>query len=86
MSDKHTPGPWIVNGSRIQTDGKDSERTTIARMERGTMDDANARLIAKAPELLELARKVAADPCGCPASVRRCYHEEANDLIRALDA
>lgn len=43
------PSPsWIVNGSRIQTDGKDSERVTIARMEGGSMDDGNAALIVRA--------------------------------------
>jgi hypothetical protein len=54
---KHTPGPWEANkyGSRAahwQVDKTDSERV-IASMTRGEDAEANARLIAAAPELLE---------------------------------
>lgn len=48
---KHTPGPWAVNGWSV-TIGNWSISTA---MPRATIEesDANARLIAAAPELLE---------------------------------
>lgn len=55
----HTPGPWEVVGSRICTVANDNERITLAKTEPGgafamsEQQDANARLIAAAPELLE---------------------------------
>lgn len=48
----------IANGSRIQTDGNDSERLTIARMESGALTDPWANIIATAPDGVELARMV----------------------------
>ena len=52
----HTPGPWEAVGSRIRTAGTGSFRR-IATMEGGAFnvnvtDEANARLIAAAPDLL----------------------------------
>lgn len=56
----HTPGPWSVN-AKIFTDGDyhvcsmaDGERTLPLRDER----EANARLIAAAPDLLDLMREL----------------------------
>lgn len=55
---EHTPGPWEVVGSRICTVANDNERITLAKTEPGgafamsEQQDANARLIAAAPELL----------------------------------
>ena len=54
---KHTPGPWKVVGKSIKSEiGRD--QSTIARIDsRGKFlpgyDEANARLIAAAPDLLE---------------------------------
>ena len=67
MSDtKHTPGNWIVqNGSVYVQDGNEYAQTRIASMDRGEPNtrpverDANARLIAAAPELLDAAKQVA---------------------------
>ena len=47
---KHTPGPWIINGNKIDGNGYhlasvNSHSTTEGR--------ANAQLIAAAPELIE---------------------------------
>ena len=64
---KHTPGPWGVSGSRdtdleirqIASDGM------IAIVEQtlgyAEADEANARLIAAAPELAEALRSLLAD-------------------------
>jgi hypothetical protein len=53
---KHTPGPWHVNGRSIDSIDRRTVATTegIYRRERGRPEEqeANARLIAAAPELL----------------------------------
>lgn len=66
MNDKHTPGPWAFrqdsrnivstpdNQGRYVTIGQLSESLFITDPEHA----ANARLIAAAPELLELARQI----------------------------
>ena len=60
---KHTPGPWDVDFSgpaRLAITGPSEE--TIARCdmqcENGDVDEANARLIAAAPDLLEACKAV----------------------------
>tara|TARA_Y100000034_G_scaffold83417_1_gene99843 strand:- start:1311 stop:1583 length:273 start_codon:yes stop_codon:yes gene_type:complete len=62
MDSKHTPGPWYLastdNGAQahLQTSARETD-TYIALID--TMDteqDANARLIAAAPALLEAAK------------------------------
>ena len=57
---KHTPGPWTV---RLVVDDAASETAYRVeplakgdRIEQATEENANARLIAAAPELLEFAR------------------------------
>ena len=64
--EKHTPGPWICHSGAVWKDGVDvypkgpHNGIPIAKMDRepynGTLPverDANARLIAAAPDLLE---------------------------------
>ena len=56
MTAKHTPGPWhVANGVQIR-----GEREQIAKvwMMRGGEGNANARLIASAPELLAALQEV----------------------------
>lgn len=73
MSDeKHTPGPWIVYADLPSVDPHWHVVTTANKMrvlanvhiEPGNaMDEANARLIASAPDLLDALRNlVAAQP------------------------
>ena len=58
MSDKHTPGPWTSNDGRLTGEGK----RFICHLEgmdpRQYEDQANARLIAAAPNLLAVLRSV----------------------------
>lgn len=56
----HTPGPWVVDEyGDVQANGED-----VARIATGDHhSSADARLIAAAPELLELAKKYASE-CG----------------------
>lgn len=58
--EKHTPAPWVKNGDFIESqDGYwicalDTE--PIHKIDYGETEQANARLIAAAPELLEAAQ------------------------------
>lgn len=54
MTDKHTPGPWkaIPHGSRIYgPDGYELAATSY-EWQRTSTTEANARLIAAAPDML----------------------------------
>ncbi|MFP5434160.1 MAG: hypothetical protein ACLGIM_13750, partial [Alphaproteobacteria bacterium] len=61
----HTPGPWhigkAVNGNWIEAGSELMGHKSIARTFCGDvgylMEDANARLIAAAPDMLEALRK-----------------------------
>ncbi len=60
---KHTPGPWEYYGQDgvfyIEENGIPENTLTIATVEYG--NEANARLIAAAPELLEMLRLIKLD-------------------------
>lgn len=68
MSEKHTPGPWEINREwmdgewRQVVSGWDEKwlRLSVA----GNIGEANARLIAAAPELLEALEKALPDLSG----------------------
>jgi hypothetical protein len=51
MSD-HTPGPWYANGDCVEAAGEEGPRDRTLAVVHGTEREANARLIAAAPELL----------------------------------
>ena len=57
MTDKHTPGPWTVSyaeGCRlIWSEGRRIALVYSHTIQPGAVGDANARLIAAAPELLK---------------------------------
>lgn len=52
MSEKHTPGPWTAGRRAGARTCIDSERDNVA----AAWSDADAKLIAAAPDLLEVAR------------------------------
>ena len=62
---QHTPGPWQMGGELISKEGSNleiasvwSESANRKLSPRQSEADANARLIAAAPELLEAAQRV----------------------------
>lgn len=74
MTTKHTPGPWIwtdrfytMSGEPCMTLLGDNESygilctDGISNSPQGIGNEANARLIAAAPELLEALREIMAD-------------------------
>ena len=81
MNTKHTPGPWYNSTANPQAVNKDGKGLAIGIATTHGTDDANysdffpsteeakanARLIAAAPELLDLVRRMGAhiaDQCG----------------------
>lgn len=55
MTTKYTPGPWLVDGAGTKAMVRGADLTIVAVRHRliGPTHEANARLIAAAPELLE---------------------------------
>jgi hypothetical protein len=72
MESKHTPGPWILNSEKSSVWSGDTIIAAITLKRPET--EADARLIAAAPDLLNAAEKVlaglnaridaSAGPCG----------------------
>jgi len=67
---KHTPGPWVVDGDVIRGDQQRNGSISVASMldvsypygrRAGESKHANARLIAAAPELLEALQALLAE-------------------------
>ena len=73
MSVPHTPGPWLVTADEDDEEGysvtvADALFDTVAQLTPQRKDGeelANARLIAAAPDLLELARQYASECAEC---------------------
>ena len=84
MSAKHTPGPWIADGSMVV---ETANGDCIARIDEFAPDDvveANARLIAAAPELLDAihaALEWAAPMKDVPKSIRPEWFDKARAAI-----
>lgn len=60
----HTPGPWTLNGRTVLGECFTGELRSICDSVRGgdpTQANANARLIAAAPELLEALEQIIGD-------------------------
>ncbi len=94
---KHTPGPWKtthseVNGYRVS----DSTGWGVAVVLKDTNDEANARLIAAAPDMLEALRELLGD-FGCIVTaanhndlativcVAKACQGEINELLRKVE-
>ena len=85
MTDKHTPGPWRVDDNYVLClyDGRPNN---ICRMlGRGDETEANARLIAAAPDLLEACEvMVAAYDEGLGISFRDGYFKGVALMRKAV--
>lgn len=58
-SNKHTPGPWTINGLDVQ--GQTMDDIVVANIQDAISNPADARLIAAVPELLEVAQLILAE-------------------------
>jgi hypothetical protein len=85
---KHTPGPWRAfrgEQKRAQREVQHAQGWTIAKVLRAGSDaeaDANLRLIAAAPELLEIARIVAV---GVHIKTDGAVTQRARDILACVD-
>ena len=86
----HTPGPWYINGGRIQHQGlteygnlddPDEIATVGIVNQQAPRDTANARLIAAAPELLAALEYAAAAMSSKPVIGERL--RDATEVARA---
>jgi hypothetical protein len=59
---KHGPGPWTFDGDRVH----DADGNTVARRPLAYDWDADARLIAAAPDLLAMVHRYRDSPPGQP--------------------
>ncbi len=65
---KHTPGPWVADWTRagktawkvVGADGRGVSTVLVSQDRPAAEKEANARLIAAAPDLLEAAKDVTA--------------------------
>jgi hypothetical protein len=84
---KHTPGPWEVDESLHVMVNMNNPRkvTTICRVYGcGKEFEANARLIASAPELLDMVKKLRFTFLGSTyekGTIGSTYQKEINKLI-----
>ena len=60
---KGTPGPWIVGGNEGNKLSVNADPYFVALVDEGDSQEANARLIAAAPELLEALQDLQARAC-----------------------
>lgn len=80
MTQKHTQGPWITDKATIRTQA--APGWLIATIENAIARDANARLIAAAPEILgALEQLVSLFPCFPASSDERKALELAQEAI-----
>lgn len=81
---KHTPGPWIQNGVYI---GVHKPFRNVARVMRLGVSEieaqANARLIAAAPELLEALKMASRSLYACAAFAQEQGNPEMGRFILA---
>jgi len=80
----HTPGPWEVFESHTGIYILDSaEQAAVCKLEWCLEAEANARLIASAPELLAVLKRLCSTFCACCDGTPRNWTEwrEARDTI-----
>ena len=83
VEDKHTPGPWKVDGTYIYEVEQDKILAEVETYNNNELPyEANARLMAAAPELLEFVRYVAK---GIPVGDDPCSLEELEESLDHLE-
>ena len=90
---QHTPGPWVIVGHQIEGPTKDQDGfdRVVAyvhlRQPRNGSAEANARLIAAAPEMLAVLRRlvaVDANPAADSLDVTRVA-DDARALLAKIE-
>ena len=60
---KHAPGPWSIRQESVWSVGTDHEMTALVYGCTDKEEEANAHLIAAAPDLLEALKAISSNPC-----------------------
>jgi hypothetical protein len=89
MTSKHTPGPWRVDDWAIVTgdvDLPDKIAVVVRAPKSKPIDEANARLIAAAPEMLEEIARLKLQYQSSQEALTECQEElvEVTDMLRDL--
>lgn len=84
---KHTPRPWRFEYGEIRAEDKNGIVRALAKVEKVVgEDEANAHLIAAAPEMLEALEEVARLPIAGPYPDGPCLDQADMDLVKAAIA
>ena len=83
----HTPGPWKKAKYKVSTASDALIAHTRPTGEGSSDDEANARLIAAAPEMLDVLRRVDVSIVGCEANATSRKHwqedmEAVKEMVR----
>ncbi len=80
----HTPGPWELRGSRLVTDSQGVLiAENIGANYPGT-PEANARLIAAAPDLLAACKRMSEALRNAPHETQNAYQGILTDIDNAI--
>jgi len=95
---EHTPGPWLIVNDEIVVkihsgNLKYEALSTIARIRGGPRQDADARLIAAAPEMYEIVKIIIKEWEECTTDVHRGvlvarlsqYAPEARAILKKVE-
>ena len=82
MKDKHTPGPWKVDGTYIYEVEQDKILAEVETYNNNELPyEANARLIAAAPEMYEFIKDLASTPTPPGSMPYNCYADSLLDAV-----
>lgn len=84
---QHTPGPWSLEhlGGELHLVAGFNPKVPVVNLDAGDVSPADARLIAKAPEMLE-ALRACAEALASPIITERTEAEKtARALLRELE-
>jgi len=80
----YTPGPWCVTDGGCQVYAVDTAIATLRVMDSKETRDANARLIAAAPQLVDALRKLLTCPAMLADELHADDYEARSDSVQAL--
>jgi hypothetical protein len=87
----HTPGPWHVYGNRyIYGDGPVVAKVTDTnwRWQDASMLEANARLIAASPDMLDALRDILIEDGACSpgeCDISQCVWQHVHEIINRIE-
>jgi hypothetical protein len=91
MNTQHTPGPWNINGGRIEGPNAYTSTATVIGVvgeisNQSFTDTANARLIAAAPEMLKALQSIATRASCAPNDDAKLAGQEFDRIMQMARA